>query len=89
MLFDASSSVWLAVNASNVTITNSVIRPGSDGSVRVFGTNVVLQDCTMTPAGADPFTTESAVSGSNYSLTRCKILSGADGVFVDGTNIVV
>ena len=80
---------WLGINAADVTITNSVIYAGLYGGIEVNGSGVVIEDTTIQGPASAPFSHESAVGGGGFTLRRVKSLSGGDGIFVDGHDILV
>lgn len=89
-VFDCSGTNWLAVTAPGVTINMSEVYTGLYGGIEVTGSgSLTIVDTTVRAKGANPFASESAVSGGNITATRVKVYSGGDGFFIEGNNVTV
>ena len=91
----------LVIWGHHITIKHSVVNAGTGtwGGVQVHPNAgctlpdragcVVIEDTTVQAAGSNPCAREAAVGGGDFTLSRVKVLSGGDGVDVEGSNITV
>ena len=84
---------FVSVEASNVTIRNSVVRGRSTSSARALvmvngsGYSATIVDSTLSASTASPWI--NGVNGSNFTLERVEISNVIDQVHIYGNNVKI